>query len=496
MIAPEKSRHLLSKSTFMMGFQCPKRLWLYKNKPELRPEISDAQQMVFTKGTNTGLLAQQLFPGGKDATPVDYFSYPAAIKQTHDWINNGETIIYEPAFQYNRVMAAMDILVYKKGRWHAYEVKASTEVKEQFITDAALQYYVITNAGLTLADISIIHLNRDYVRQGPLDLEQLFKIVSIKKEVLALQEDIKAWVAENKKTLLLKTEPKKDIGPHCSDPYECEFMDHCWGHIPDISVFNLTRLNGDKKFDLYYSGVLELHQLPEGYSLTTSQELQVKAHLENYIHIEQDNMRDWLSQLKYPLFFMDFETFMPAVPIYNNSRSYQQIPFQFSVHQQSTEDGPVTHLAFLGEPETDPREAFIVQLIVATKGKGSVLVYNKAFECTRLKELQDLFPQHARDIDRILNRIIDLMEPFQKKWYYTPEMNGSYSIKSVLPALVPELSYNDLEIGEGGTAMAAFEGLLNIKDDTEKQKIRNALLEYCKLDTEAMVRILEKLKIV
>ena len=431
MNTPEPSRHLLSKSTFMMGFQCSRRLWLYKNKPELKEEISASQQMIFTKGTNTGLLAQQLFPGGKDASPVDYFNYPAAIRQTYNWICNDETIIYEAAFQYDRVMTALDILVNKNGCWHGYEVKASNEVKEQFIIDAALQYYVITNAGLPLADISIIHLNRDYVRQGALDLKQLFKIVSIKKEVLALQKDIKAWIGQNKKTLLLKTEPKKDIGPHCSNPYECEFVDHCWSHIPEVSVFSLTRLNGAKKFELYYKGAIQFHQLPAGYTLTASQKLQVKAYSENYTHIEPANIKTWLKQLKYPLFFMDFETFMPAVPLYDNSRPYQQIPFQFSVHVQTTAGAHVTHAFFLGQPETDPREAFIKQLIGATKGSGSILVYNKAFECSRLKEIQDIFPAYTSSIDNILKRIVDLMEPFQKKWYYTATMNGSYSIKAV-----------------------------------------------------------------
>lgn len=153
-----------------------------------------------------------------------------------------------------------------------------------------------------------------------------------------------------------KKEPVRDIGPHCSDPYECEFMDHYWNHIPDVSVFNLTRLRADKKFELYYEGILEFHQLPEGYALTASQKLQVKAHLENYTHIEPKSIRDWLGQLKYPLYFMDFETFIPGVPLYDHSSPYQQIPFQFSVHVQNTENGPVTHLAFLGEPETDPRK--------------------------------------------------------------------------------------------------------------------------------------------
>ena len=391
-------------------------------------------------------------------------------------------------------MAALDILVNKNGKWHAFEVKSSTEVKEQFILDAALQYYVITNAGLTLDDISIVHLNNQYIRKGELNLKELFTVVSIKIEVQALQPDIQNWITENKKVLQLKKEPVKDIGLHCREPYNCEFMEHCWSHIPDISVFNLNRLNWDKKFELYYSGVLELHQLPEEYKLTDSQQMQVKGHLEKYTHIDMDGIQEWLGQLQYPLIFMDFETFMPGVPLYNNSRPYQQIPFQFSVHQQNTENGPVTHTAFLGEPEIDSREEFLVQLIKATKGMGSVLVYNKAFEGARLRELQEDFPKYKQEIDEILKRILDLMEPFQKKWYYTPEMNGSYSIKKVLPALVPELNYDTLEIGEGGTAMAAFEGLLNIKENTEKQKIRNALLEYCKLDTEAMVRILEKLK--
>jgi len=494
MKTPESERHLLSKSTFMMGLQCPKRLWLYKNKPELRPEISESQQMVFTKGTNTGLLAQQLFPAGKDATPVDYFSYPQAIMQTFDWINSGEKIIYEASFQYDRVMAALDILVSKNGKWHAYEVKSSTEVKDQFIKDAALQYYVITNAGLLLEDISIIHLNNEYVKEGSLNLEELFTIVSVKKEVLALQADIKNWIAENKRTLQLKSEPVKDIGPRCSDPYECEFMGHCWQHIPEVSVFNLTRLTGTKKFELYYDGILDFHEIPEGYSLTASQQLQVKAKLENYTHIEPENIQNWIKQLKNPLYFMDFETFMPAVPLYDNSRPYQQIPFQFSVHIQNAPDSNIDHYAFLGEPVSDPREEFIRQLINATKGTGSIIVYNKAFESTRLRELQELYPEYSKKIDRIIDRIVDLMEPFQKKWYYTSSMNGSYSIKLVLPALVPEMSYDELEIGEGGSAMAAFEGLLNITDKAEKQKIRNALLDYCKLDTWAMVSILGKLK--
>lgn len=480
----------------MMGVQCSKRLWLYRNRPDLRPEISASQQMIFERGTDVGKLAQQLFPGGKDATPIDHYSYPLAIRQTFDWITMGEKIVYEAAFQYDRVMAALDILVKTRGKWHAYEVKSSTSVKGQYITDAALQYCVLTNAGLPLADISIIHLNSEYVREGNLNISELFTIVSVHKEVLAMQPYIKEWISKNKKTLQLKGEPQKDIGPHCSDPYECEFQGSCWMHIPEVSVFNLTRLNGQKKFDLYYEGVIELCQIPVSYSLSNSQQLQVKAHLEDYTHIERENIREWVQELEYPLYFMDFETFMPAVPLYNDVSPYNQIPCQFSVHIQKAEATDLLHYAFLGDPMTDPREEFIKQLIAVTKGNGSILVYNKTFEATRLRELQEAFPQYNSYIEIILDRLIDLMVPFQKKWYYASGMNGSYSIKSVLPALVPEMSYDGMKIGDGGTAMAAFEGLLNITNEKEKEQVRTALLEYCKLDTFAMVMIFDKLKMI
>ncbi len=438
-------------------------------------------------------LPATCFPGGKDASPIDSFHYSEAVQQTQEWLQSGEKIIYEAAFQYDQVMAALDILVNKKGKWYAYEVKSSTEVKDYHLTDAALQYYVMTHAGMKPEDIFLIHINNGYTRKGKLDLQQLFTIVSVKKEVLALQKEIPGNIDQYKKLLQQSREPKMDIGPHCSDPYDCEFIDYCWSHIPEVSVFTLSRLNGNKKFDLYYKGVIEYHQLPDGYSLSAAQQLQVRAHLEDYVHIETNKIRQWLRQLTYPLYFMDFETFNPAVPLYDNSKPYQQIPFQFSVHVQDKAGGKLKHVEYLGTPETDPRPEFIKQLLEATTGKGTVLAYNKTFETTRLRELKEVFPGYKKQIDGLIDRVVDLMYPFQQRWYYTASMNGSYSIKSVLPALVPELSYDGLEIAEGGSAMAAFEGLLKETDKNHIRQIRSALLKYCELDTLAMVRILEKL---
>jgi len=485
--------YTLTKSTYMKGIQCPKRLFLYNNHKELSGHDVAAEQAAFEKGINVGLLARQLFPGGKDASLSVTGSYHNAIQQTRQWIKQKEKVIYEAAFLFNKVLVAVDILVHTSGKWTAYEVKSSTEVKEQHIMDAALQYYVMVNSGLVLKDFGIIHINNEYERQHMLDYSGLFQINPVKAEILGQQDLTKNQLIRCQEIVQLKDIPATGIGIHCSDPYACEFTGHCWQHIPEVSVFDLSRLPLNKKFELYNNGISRFDQLAADYVLSPAQALQVKAYLEQYTHIDVPVIRQWLTQLTYPLGFMDFETFMPAVPLYYKSRPYQHIPFQFSVHVQHNAESAVNHEAFLGYPEEDPRQGFIKALIKATATCNTILVYNKAFETCRLKELQQHFPEYSGKIQIILEKIIDLMEPFQKKWYYTASMNGSYSIKVVLPALVPELNYKELSICDGGTAMAAFEGMLNMKDAEEKEKIRTALLEYCKLDTWGMVRILEKL---
>ena len=224
-----------------------------------------------------------------------------------------------------------------------------------------------------------------------------------------------------------------DIGPHCKEPYPCEFISHCWSHIPEPSVFDLCGMKWRKKFEIYNKGIIEFHQLPEGFKLSANQTLQVKAWRETYTHIDAYEIRQWLRLLQYPLYFMDFETFAPAIPIYDRSRPYQPIPFQFSVHVQRQPGCILEYYEYLGEPENDPRPEFLEQLLKAVEKEGTVLVYNQGFESSRLKELKQDYPAFAATIDNLLNRLADLMLPFQKKWYYTPEMNGSYSVKSVLP---------------------------------------------------------------
>jgi hypothetical protein len=447
-------KHLLSKSTFMYGCQCPKRLWLHKHMPDERGEMSSGQSAIFAHGTDVGLIAREIFPGGIDASPVDPFHYQQSVADTREYITNGHTTIYEAAFQYEGILAALDILIQHKGKWYGYEVKSSTKVKEPFLQDVALQYYVITKSGLPLEDIYIVHLNNSYVRKGALDLSQLFTRTSVKQKVLAKQTFIASKEQELKRVVACSSMPDVTTGKQCKSPYECDFLSFC------------------------------------------SKDLQEAAAAEKPDSINKKEIEAFLSQLTYPLYFMDFETYKLAVPGHDGHWPYRQVPFQYSVHKLLSKDCDLEHSCFLAEDDCDPCPEFSARLIKELGAEGSIIVYNKAFENTRLNELKQDFPQFYEAIESIQSRIIDLMTPFKKRYYSVPAMLGKYSIKNVLPALIPEMSYDELEIGNGTDASVAFYNL-RFEMDAEKIKAtREALLDYCKLDTLAMVKILEKVQMV
>jgi hypothetical protein len=485
-------KHLLSKSSFIKGIQCVKQLYLYKYHYDLMDEISEGQQVIFDRGHYIGELAQHLFPGGTIATE-DPKKAAQSLEKTRELIERGANIIYEAAFLFNEVLVIADIIVKEGEQWNIYEVKSSTRISDTYFQDAAIQYYVISN-NLNVKDISIVYINNQYVRSGEIDLTRLFNIETVKESASKLQEFVKSELDKFKNVLSEKKIPNIEIGPHCNDPYQCGFHGYCWKEIPDYSVFDIASLKGEKKFDLYRQGYINLEEVPEDYPLSPAQRLQIESHTGKKTFIDSDNIRKFLSTLSYPMYFMDFETFMPAIPMFSGTRPYQQIPFQYSLHYQKEEGGKVEHFEFLADADGDPREPFLTKLLNDTRKPGNILVYNKAFEITRLKELATDFPEQTKETEERIGRIVDLMMPFQKKYYYTPEMLGSYSIKSVLPALVPKLSYGGMDIADGGTASAAFESLYFEEDAFRINEIRENLLKYCGMDTIAMVEILNVLQ--
>jgi hypothetical protein len=486
--------HFLSKSSFIRGIQCHKSLYLKKYYPELEDKVSDSKQAIFDKGTNVGILAQQLFPGGTNLSKYIPDEFDRVFAETSRLISTGHTVIYEAGFSHNCNICFVDILAKKDGKWRAFEVKGSTSVSDIYLWDTAFQYHVIISSGIELEDISVIHLNNQYVRKGELDIMQLFTVVSVLEDVQSMQDAVKDSISQMQVALNSDTVPGIDIGPQCSNPYDCSFMGHCWQNIPDYSVFNVSRLSKDKAFGLYRQGIVEIKDIPDDYPLNPSQELQVNAEKTGITIIDKDQIRDFVRALKYPLCFLDFETFQLPVPMFDESRPYQQLTFQYSLHLLDKMNGTLTHKEFLAETYGDPRIAVIEQLINDLNETGDIVVYNKAFEVTRLKEIAGDFPVYKDRIDIIIDRIVDLMLPFYGKNYYTPAMKGSYSIKVVLPALVPGFSYDTLNISKGDMASLAFERLYFETDENIIREVRKDLLAYCKLDTLAIVEILKVLQ--
>jgi len=484
---------MLSKSKIMRGKQCHKSLWLYKHQPELR-EISVGQEAIFQAGTDVGLLAQDLFPGGVDATAGYDFPNRQCAAKTLALIAEGVEVIYEATFIFDEVLVAIDILAKQDGLWNIYEVKSTTKVKPPHLPDASVQCYVAMGCGLDIGEVFIVHLNRSYVRNGELNIQALFTKSNISEDLMDYDNEIPDLIEELKAVQLLEQVPEVNIGPHCSNPYGCDFMNHCWKHVPDYSVFNITRISS-KAWDLYEDGVLEIGDVPDDFPLSNNQRHQVDIEKTGEELIKPERIKNFLGGLSYPLYYLDFETFMPAVPLLDHTRPYDQIVFQYSLHIQHEPDGACEHHEFLAEANgTDPRLKFIEQLLKDCGKEGSIIVYNQGFEVARMNELGRAFPQYQVALEKLTQRIADLMQPFQQFAFYKKEMRGSYSIKSVLPAIAPELSYKDLVIADGGTASTAFYSLFQGNYKGDPGQLRNDLLKYCERDTWAMVVLMEKLR--
>ena len=486
---------ILSKSQYIRGLQCYKSLWLYKHKPELREAPDSTQKSLFETGYKVGDLAKELFPNGVEIE-FDSNNFDGMIQKTKELISNGAEVIYEATFKENGIFAMADILVKNGDAWDMYEVKASTSVKEYQLNDASIQWYALSNA-INLHHTYIVHIDNTYVRNGKLDIKKLFAIEDVTDEVLDRQDNIPKQLLQME-VMLQGEMPDIDIGLHCSDPFECDFWKFCWQDIPNPSVFNLYRMNGSKKFKLYNDGIVSYDDIiKKNIALNDTQQLQVDTFKNGEVSIDKKIIKEFLKTIKYSINFFDFETFQEAIPRFDDQRPYQQIPFQYSLHILY-EDGTLEHKEFLGDEDSDPRISLIKQMLSDITPMGSIVAYNQSFEISRIKELAIFAPRYQKELLGLIDRFVDLIIPFRQKGYYHPNFNGSFSIKSVLPAMFPnddELDYKKLgSVQNGGDAMDTFANLHLLKDKSKKEEIRKDLLAYCHLDTLAMVRIVERLK--
>ncbi|MCF6267683.1 MAG: DUF2779 domain-containing protein [Desulfuromusa sp.] len=476
----------LSKGLYVRGKRCQKSLWLQKSQPELKDKTSEQQLAVFGSGTAVGELACDLFPGGI-MVPYEGLNVQAQVAMTRQAMQDGQETIYEASFEYDGIFVKVDILHKHENAWDIYEVKGSTSVKSVHKDDVAVQQYVLSGAGVKIGKVYLVHLNNRYVRDGAIEIDQLFSIADLSDLAKEKQDEVASSVAELRK-MLAGEMPEVKIGPHCSKPYACDFHGHCWQQVPENSVFKLNG-RGIDAFDYYHRGMQRLDDLPLD-KLNRSQRMQVECYLAKDEHIDHNKIAKYLEGLWYPLVHLDFETFMAPVPLFDNSRPYQQMPFQYSIHIQLEKGGPVEHREYLAVPGVDPRPELIAGLLRDIPEEACVLTYNMTFEKGRLKELAKDFPAESETLNGIVQRVRDLIIPFRKRFAYRWQQQGSSSIKKVLPAFVPELSYQGMPIANGGMAMAAYHLMCAEEDAAKLSEIRKNLLAYCKLDTEAMVHLL------
>ena len=484
----------LSKSRYLASSQCHKRLYWQVHAPELAAQPDAATEVIMEQGHQVGLLARQLFPSGIEVRSDR--GLDQAIRATRELVANREVpAIFEGVFEHDGVLVRVDVLHRRRdGRWRLVEVKSSTSVKEEHLDDVGIQSRVVSRCGVDLASVCLAHINRNYVfNGGSIDVRRLFKIRNLTRRIQRLQPKLTFQLRAAFTVLSMPKAPDIAPGKHCMVPVTCEFYDRCNPPLPDDHIGYLPRLHASAEEELEEMGVESIRDVPDDFELT---EIQRRAATcvqtgEPWFNPE---LGVALESLRYPLCLMDFEAVNPAVPRFRSMRPYDQLPFQWSVHVLRQPGAEPEHYEFLATDTSDPRREFIESLCNALGESGNIVVYS-AFESQRLSELGAYLSEFADRIKQIQARLWDLL-PVVRNNVYHPAFAGSFSLKYVLPALVPGMTYEGMGVADGQQAGVAWEKLVRGGlDQSERDRIRKALLDYCGQDTLAMVRLLERIQL-
>jgi predicted RecB family nuclease len=487
----KRKTSMLSKTRFLAGLQCPLRLWYQCYRRDLATEISPAQQAIFDSGHEVGRLATRLYPHGI-FIKEDYLHHGQAVKSTLAAMAKPDVkAIYEAAFIHQNVRIRVDILQkHENGNWNLIEVKSSTAVKDVHLSDVAVQHHVLKGLGLSIEKAGILHLNNQYVYDGQrMDLDSLFNFVDLTDQLFAPTQRVPAQLGDFKQ-MLAASAPVIPPDRHCKNPYPCEFWEHCTRKMPEFWVFGLSGIGQDRLLELAGMGIVDIRDIPGSFPLTQIQHRirSCVVNQEEYIAAELESQ---LKDVEYPIHFLDFETVSPAIPRYSGTRPYQAIAFQWSDHILFA-DGNIAHREYLCDEDKNPAEEFTRRLVEALGTTGTIFIYT-AYEKGIIKELAEYLPRYNQQLNAITGRFKDLYAII-KRDFYQPKFLGSFSLKSVLPALVPDMNYESLSIQEG--SQASLEYLKMVGPDTlveEKERIKNDLLAYCGQDTLALVKIREAL---
>jgi len=475
----------LSKSKIIAHRQCPKRLWLQINRPELI-KVTPTTQVRLDEGNKVGDIARHNYP---DGVLIDTLKRAEAIEQTKEALIKHQTI-FEAAFFEEDVLIRADLLFPEKDGYRLVEVKSSTGVKSYHVEDVTIQSWVMDKSSCTPTSMALAYIDNQFVYQGDGNYEGLFAQVDLSDQVKPSIDQVQSWVDAARKTIASSVEPTIAPGDQCTNPFTCDFIDYC--SPPEVGVeYPVEILPYGKEIaaQLRDEGYQDLRDVPAE-RLSNPKHLRVHAVSRSGKAILDPEAVHQIQALPYPRYYLDFETIGFAVPIWAGTRPYMQLPFQWSCHIEQS-NGTIFHKAFLDISGADPREMFAKTLIEAVATNGPVVVYNAGFEGARIKELALALPQLSTQLLAISERFFDLL-PLARSHYYHPDMKGSWSIKAVLPTIAPELDYANLEVSNGGMAQEAYKEAIHSQTTPErKEEVRNAMLKYCEQDTIAMVKIVQ-----
>lgn len=458
----------LTKYDYIQYKLCPRRFaYNWFTSSETKNVLNPIKDFLTKQGQEVGLLAQELFNG----TDGIAFEMPISTSDLHtrpDVLN----------------LVAHELI----------EIKSTTEIKDEHLLDVAFQKYVCDKAGVQIDQVKIGTLNKQYVLDGELNLHDLFCVTNVTEKIAPILLEIENDILKMEEIIKTNTLPDRIISRHCNIDSSCPYKNECWAEALDHTILDLRRDVSGKKFELHQSGIHFIKDTPNYVQLTKFQALQKDADTHHCAIIDHHAISEAMREIIYPLFFLDFESFIQALPPFQKTSPYEQIPFQASVHRKRGRNLKLKHFSFLHDDRSDPRPALAKFLIETLEEFGTIVAYHASFEKARIYELIKSAPQYEEKLLALIDRIWDLEEIFDKGMYIHPAFRGSTSIKKVLPVICPELSYDDLSINNGQLAFIQYLKMISPElPKEEKEKIKNDLEVYCKQDTYAMYAIYKKI---
>ena len=482
----------INKTSFLKFDQCPKAFFLHKKSPQLKDPVSKEKQMTFKRGHEVGNLAQHLFPGGINVS-LETKNLEEAYYLTQQLIEKKQSVIYEATFVFKQTLVMVDILNFNGKFWEAYEVKSSLKISDVYIKDACLQYYVLKNSLAEFNDFYLVTLNADYELKEELNVMELFKKRSIRKDA---EKNLIFCESKIEKALLTLEEnkvPNLPIGKHCFSPYSCDFLGTCWENtVHKKSIFNIGKTDREQLFNWYNNGITTVDKIPEQMGLHKNIQIQIESISKEKEYVDETNIKNFINSVKTQYCFLDMEVWQAAIPKYYNTKPFEQIPFLYSICYEINNE--IMFENYLKPIESDNREIFLIQILLSTAKFETIIVYDKNLEVNILNNLKKLFPEYSAKAQELIFKLTDLSIIIQNFYYYHPKLKSNFSLKAIAEIVSEDSNYNNEAISSGLVAMNVYESLWNESNPIIKETIYDQLKSYCNMDTLISLKFFNLLK--